>query len=339
MWIAQPERGLRTAWRTLLAEDVGNVVCTESAGCRGFLNGSGHVLRAVLPDQFQEFRDLPGERTVRIRHVAEVRLHKSSRTQAIQRIEQPLLRLGTARRRPLLGEDLFETIGAESLAAPPRPRITDDLLNAIIDGDGTGIGLDRQPPANVAVWHTIAIGIKPKSEILVNEGFAGVAVVVRDDGQRPQGLRLETIERPLARLAVHALISDFGEPLPRLAINIMQIGELTQRPEVLAQVSNGAFHFSFFPTAGGIAGVREEAIFAGEAKESGEKTDEASVVFGNGGGQIIVGDLTRNATQRSKCVNMTTGEGFETLTMREFDIEHAAVRIDEGKSIELAGVP
>lgn len=78
MRIAQPEWGLRPAWGTLLAEEVGNIVRTESAGCRGFLNGTGHILRAVLPDQFQEFGDLPGERTVRISHVAEVRLHKSS---------------------------------------------------------------------------------------------------------------------------------------------------------------------------------------------------------------------------------------------------------------------
>src|SRR5260370_31717245 len=61
--IAQPERRLRTAWRPLLTQDVGNVIGSESA-CRGSLfDSAGHILRAVLPDQFQQFGDLAPERT------------------------------------------------------------------------------------------------------------------------------------------------------------------------------------------------------------------------------------------------------------------------------------
>ena len=89
------------------------------------------------------------------------------------------------------------------------------------------------------------------------------------------------------------MIGNFSEPLPHLAVDVMQIGELAQGPEILPEVPDSAFDFSFFPAAGGIAGMREETIFAGEAQESREKTDEASIVFGNGSGQIIVGDLTR----------------------------------------------
>ncbi len=37
-------------------------------------------------------------------------------------------------------------------------------------------------------------------------------------------------------------------------------------------------------------------------------------------------------------MHVTTGEGFETLTVSELHIERAAVRIDEGESIELARV-
>jgi hypothetical protein len=44
---------------------------------------------------------------------------------------------------------------------------------------------------------------------------------------------------------MQALIGDFGQPLPRLTIDVVQIGELAQRPEVLAKIPYGALDFSF----------------------------------------------------------------------------------------------
>ena len=54
---------------------------------------------------------------------------------------------------------------------------------------------------------------------------------------------------------MQTLIGDFGQPLPHLTIHVMQIGELAQGPEVLTQVSDSAFDFSFFPAAGLVAGM------------------------------------------------------------------------------------
>src|SRR5579863_1010202 len=53
--IAQPERRLRTARRSLLAQDVGNVVGAESARGGGFFDSARHILRTVLANQFQQF--------------------------------------------------------------------------------------------------------------------------------------------------------------------------------------------------------------------------------------------------------------------------------------------
>ena len=53
--IAQPERRLRTSRRPLLAQDVGDVIGAESASRGGFFDSAGHIFRAVLPDQFQQF--------------------------------------------------------------------------------------------------------------------------------------------------------------------------------------------------------------------------------------------------------------------------------------------
>ena len=69
-------------------------------------------------------------------------------------------------------------------------------------------------------------------------------------------------------------------------------------------------------------------MITGEAQEAREKANKAAIVLGNGGRQIIVGDLARHATQRLKRVKMTTSEGSEALAVSELGIEHPTVRID-----------
>src|SRR6202167_6414046 len=82
--IAQPERRLRAARASLLAQDVGNIVGAESTGRGGFFDSAGHILGAVLPDQFQQFGDLTTQRTVGIGHVAEISFDKRPRTQTVE---------------------------------------------------------------------------------------------------------------------------------------------------------------------------------------------------------------------------------------------------------------
>jgi len=84
--------------------------------------------------------------------------------------------------------------------------------------------------------------------------------------------------------------------------------------------------------------VRNEAVFTGEAEKTRQKTDKPAVVFGNGGGEIIVSDFARNAAESSECVDVAAGEGLETLTVSELDVEHAAVRIDQGEGIQLTRI-
>jgi hypothetical protein len=133
--------------------------------------------------------------------------------------------------------------------------------------------------------------------------------------------------------AMQALIGDFGQPLPRLAVHIVQIGELAQRPEVLADVSDAAaFHFSFFPAAGRIAGPRVKVVFAGEGQEARIEAHQAAIMFGDGGGQIVIGDLSATPPKLRESVNVTTDEGLETLAVSELQIQHPAVPIDQAKA-------
>src|SRR3984957_18038835 len=82
--IAEPERWLRAARRPLLAQDIGDIVSTEGPGGSRLFDGDGHVLRTVLPYQFQQFRYLTAQRPVGIGHVAEVGLKDGSRTQVVE---------------------------------------------------------------------------------------------------------------------------------------------------------------------------------------------------------------------------------------------------------------
>jgi hypothetical protein len=175
-----------------------------------------------------------------------------------------------------------------------------------------------------------------QTEILVDERHHRIAMVVRNDRKWTQGIGLKSIDGALACFAVQSLIGDFGEPLPGLAVHIMQVGELSEWPEVFARIPNGTLDLSFFPTGRYVTGFRIETLFASECEESREKTDETSIVFGDSGRQIVVGDLAGNAAHRRERMHMTPDEGFETLAVSELQIQHAAVRFDQGEGIELA---
>jgi hypothetical protein len=82
-------------------------------------------------------------------------------------------------------------------------------------------------------------------------------------------------------------VGDLVQPLPHLPVHIVQIGELAQGPEVLAEITDGAFDLPLFPAAGRIAGMGKEAMIAGKAEEAREKTDQTAIVFDNGGGQVL----------------------------------------------------
>src|SRR5712692_3014477 len=46
-----------------------------------------------------------------------------------------------------------------------------------------------------------------------------------------------------------------------------------------------------FPTRRHIAGFWIKAIFAGEGQKAREETDQAAIVFGDGGGQVVIGNF------------------------------------------------
>ena len=101
----------------------------------------------------------------------------------------------------------------------------------------------------------------------------------------------------------------------------------------MAKGSDCALDLSFFPAARGIAGMRVEGVFAREGEESWNETDEAAIMFDDGGCEIIIGDLACNASQRSERMDVAAGEGLEALAVSELDVQHPAMGIDERKRV------
>src|SRR5450432_305331 len=129
-------------------------------------------------------------------------------------------------------------------------------------------------------------------------------------------------------------IGDLGQPLPYLAIHVVKIGELTERPEVLTEIADGALDLSLFPSARRVASPRIEATLTRESEKARKKTDQLAVMFGDRGGKIVIENFSGDATQCSESVNVAAHKSVETLAMRELDIKHAAMRIDQREGVE-----
>jgi hypothetical protein len=56
-------------------------------------------------------------------------------------------------------------------------------------------------------------------------------------------------------------------------------------------------------------------------------------MFGDGGSQVVIPEFAGDAVQHLKSVNVTTNKGLETLTVRELQIMHPAVPINEGEGV------
>ncbi len=87
----------------------------------------------------------------------------------------------------------------------------------------------------------------------MDQRFGRIAIVIGNDGQGAPGFRLESIHRPLAGFAMFPPVGNFGQPLPDLAVDIVQVGEFTQGPKVLPQIADGPFDLTFLPSARRIA--------------------------------------------------------------------------------------
>ncbi len=244
-WVAQTKGRLSLSGSLLLAQNVGNVIGAESVGRGSFLDGAGHRFWSILADKFQQVGELPREGAVGVRHITQISFQHGLGTKAFENREKALLRPRAFGGGTQLSEIGVESIGSQSLPAAPAASVRDDFVDAVVDGDGTGIGFEREAAAYKTRGHTVAVSVEVQTEVFVDERLYLVAIVIGDDRQGAQSTGLESIDRPLARLAVLSLVSDFRQPLTRLAVHVMQVREVAQGPETPARIADGALHFAF----------------------------------------------------------------------------------------------
>jgi hypothetical protein len=183
----------------------------------------------------------------------------------------------------------------------------------------------------------VTIAIELQAEIFVDQSLRRVPVIVKDHRQRAQGIGPEAVDGSLPGLLMEAHVGDFSLPLSRLAVHIVQVGELAQRPEILAHVSDAAaFHLSFFPATSLIAGPRDKVVFAGEGQETRMEAHQAAIMFGYGRGQIVIENFPAHTVKSRKGMDVATHEGFKTLAVGELQIRHPAMPIDHREGIQLA---
>src|SRR6202011_2134222 len=96
--------------------------------------------------------------------------------------------------------------------------------------------------------NTVTIAVKGEPQVFVDERFLGIAIIGKQGGQRPKSFGLKALVRNLVSFTMPALISDLIHPVTCLYVDISKVGERSQRPEVLANISDGAFYFPFFPS-------------------------------------------------------------------------------------------
>src|ERR1035437_677661 len=256
----------------------------EGTGGGGFCDSNRHGLGSVLTDQFEQLGDLPRQGAIRVCQIAQIRLQEGRRTKTIEESHQALLRLRPASGRPDFGEFGLEALGAESLAPAPGARIRDDLLKAVVDGDRAGVGLERDPAPDQAGRHAVAIPVELHPHVLMHQGFHIVPIVRQDRGQRPECVGLKEVDGALASFTMQSLIGDLIAPFARLAVDVGQVGELTQGPEILADISDAsALDLSFFPTGRWIASPWVKVELTSEGEKARMKPDQTTIMFGDSG--------------------------------------------------------
>jgi hypothetical protein len=72
-----------------------------------------------------------------------------------------------------------------------------------------------------------------------------------------------------------------------------------------------------FPAAGRIAGSRDEVVFASECEETWVESHQAAIMFGHGGGQVVIVNFPAHPAESRKRMDVASYEGLKTLAVGE----------------------
>src|SRR5580658_2947431 len=133
-----------------------------------------------------------------------------------------------------------------------------------------------------------------------------------------------------------ALVGDLLNPLARWCMDIGQIAERTQRPEVLAYIANGSFDLAFLPRCGDMTSARDESVVAGESEKARIEPHQVALMFSDSRREIVEPKFAGTALKGFECMDVAADERLEVLAMRELQVHLAARAFHPAERVQLA---
>src|SRR5258708_32897183 len=88
-----------------------------------------------------------------------------------------------------------------------------------------------------------------------------------------------------------------------------------------------------------MASPGKEAIFASEGQKTRMETHQVTVMFGDGGGEIIEPQFACDAAHEAERMEMTANKSLEALAVGELQIQLAAVTFHSTEGGEFSAMP
>src|SRR5437667_8066495 len=123
-----------------------------------------------------------------------------------------------------------------------------------------------------------------------------------------------------------------------LRVDVGYIDEAAQRPEVLPDVSDRAFDFSFFPSRPHMTCTRNKTIVASKGQEAGVKAHEVSIMLGHDRGHVVEPEFARHTRHGFEGMDVAAHQSLKRLAVRELEIHLSAVALDETEGVQLSRV-
>jgi hypothetical protein len=132
-------------------------------------------------------------------------------------------------------------------------------------------------------------------------------------------------------------IGDHVSPLIGLGLEVEEIAEGTQGPEVVPDiVDDPFFHFALFVGALGVAGPGDNSEGTEEVQEGLIEADERTYSLDDGCQHVIGNQFFWGALEETEGIEETAVKGFLSLGVGELQVEKTAVAFQDRQAGELA---
>ncbi len=130
-------------------------------------------------------------------------------------------------------------------------------------------------------------------------------------------------------------------PLVGLSLQISEVSKGSQGSEVVPDVMDGSlFDFSFLLRPCHGAGFRDDPKGTQEFQKGLVKAHKGALTLGDCGNHIVVKKLSWGPLEEMEGTREAPMESFLSLRVGKLNIEHAAMRLDDGQAVEFSfGVP